>query len=159
MRHLPIEDGADIALPVEEKISRAVIAMHDGELLRGWRRIAFQPADGRARDRLRLALVFVDDFFPTRDFVAPGFVRVALAFQIAETDGVDIRGRDASEHIPELSTDFLAMSAIGIGIENGGDLTSRDLFHDEERPLQRFCFEFEHDGLGNRKTETMKRLI
>ena len=52
-----------------QEIAGAIVAMHDGDLLRRRRRIALQPADRRAHDRLRFALVLVDHFFPARHFV------------------------------------------------------------------------------------------
>ena len=159
MRHFPIEDRPDIAVRIGEEISRAIVAMHDRDFLRRRRWVAPQPADGGPRDRLGLALVFVDHLFPAREFVAPARARIARTVEIAETDIGGIGFCDAPQDAPELLSDLLAMFAIGIGCEDRTRAAIRNFFHDEERPLERCCVQFERDGFGNRQSQFVKGAI
>src|SRR5580698_5232328 len=93
MRHFPVEDGADFAVGIEQEIARAVVAMHDANLLRRWRRIALEPANGRACDRLRLALVLVDHLLPACYLVAPAELTVRWSVEVTKIDGVRLGRR------------------------------------------------------------------
>ena len=159
MGHLPVQDGADLAVAVEEEIAGAIVAMDDAEFLGRRRRIAPEPADRRQRDRLRFQRIFTDHLLPTLEFVPPAIRSRACAVQIAKADGVRVRAGDAAENVPELRADLVAMGAIGIGGQDRGDRAVLDLLHDEEGPLERAAVQFERDRFRHGKAKAVKRLI
>jgi hypothetical protein len=71
MDHLPVQDGAQLALRVDEEVSGAVVAVHHGDPLGRWGRMSAQPADGSAPDRLGAELVFVEDVLPAVELTRP----------------------------------------------------------------------------------------
>ena len=63
------------------------------------------------------------------------------------------------QHAPELLPDFLAMRTIRIGIQDRAHAAIRDLFHDEEGPIERGRVEFERDWFRNWQSQFVKRTI
>src|SRR5471030_2022330 len=115
MRHLPIQDGANVSRIVDQEISGAIVAMHHADLLSRRRWIALQPAQGRASDRLWFAFVLVDDLLPARYFVHRGLMDILGALEVTETDLVRIGCGDISQNGEKLPSDLLAVFAVGIG--------------------------------------------
>src|ERR1044072_2557243 len=130
MSHFPVQNCANASLRVVEKISGSVVAVHNGDFLSGRWRGAVQPANGGARNRLRLPLIFVDDALPALCFVLP--TAFARPFQVAEPDLVRVGRRNAPEDGKELLTHLLAIGTIGIGQQDGCHGTVLDLSHDDE---------------------------
>ena len=158
MTHLPVEDGADAPLGVEQEVARAVIAVHDREPPRRRRRIAAEPANRRARDRLRGELVLVDHPLPIVELAPPATLERGCLELRREIRG--IATRDLAEDPPLLLADGLDMVDVGRlreqpPVRNGVD----DLLHDEKRPVEPARVRLEEERARDGHPRAVKRLI
>ena len=153
MRHLPVEDREDLAFGRHQEVAGAVVGVHDGELRRRARRVAAQPADRRAHDRLGLELVLVDHALPVVELVAPARVEGPLLQHLGQAEGLGVGAVDLAEDRPLALADPLEVRGVGRREERlGARLAAAHLLHHEEGTLEpaRVLLEPERGGHGHR---------
>ena len=133
-----------------QEIAGAIVAMHDGDLLRRRRRIAAQPADRGAHDRLRLALVASITACHSSQRRAPAIFRRWAPSKIAQAAAPPDRAARCGRGSRRIARRSRAMRAIGIEVHHRRHQAAVDPAHDEERPLQRAAFGVQRERLGHR---------
>ena len=76
-----------------------------------------------------------------------GFRRIGRTFEIAETDCLGIGGGDLAQHARRIARPLSRDARHKDRASEWSDGAVLDLFHDEERPLQRFAVELQRNRL------------
>ena len=158
MRHFPIEHGEDAPAAVMQEVAGAVVAVHDGYLLRRPWRIAAQAAHRCAGDRLRVAFIAFDHRLPGVERLTPAIGKIRRSKTLSDRQRIRIAARDPSENGKQLLADRRGMVAVRLGHHHRGDLAAVDAAHDEEGPFEQIAPGLEHQRLGHRHA-SVKRLV
>lgn len=148
MRHFPIEGAADPAVPVEQDVAGTVIAVHEAQLGRRWRRMAPEPAQRAIDQRFGLLRVGPVIALPLVQFGLPGSAgghgREQRALRLCQ-----FKGGERSEELPFARADGIAVAGIGFDLEEMlRRFAAGDLFR-QKNPNEAFWFKFNRAARNN----------
>jgi hypothetical protein len=137
VHHLPVEDAADRALRIDQEVPGAEVAVHDAGTRGRRRRVAAQPAQCGARDRLQRERVLVDHALPVLELAAPALAGRCWAERLPEPEPRRLGSMQRAEDAPLLLADLLAPGEERSAEERlRARLAAPDLLHHEEGALE-----------------------